>query len=73
MTTIDKQDGGGNDGDDGITVPKNLLEAAAAVTERTRWNRRGTIPVPGLWNGNGSRRREGIRTRSKRSRDGMEL
>jgi len=47
-TTIDERDGGGNDGDDGIAVPKNPLKAAAAVTERTRRNRRGTAPAPGL-------------------------
>merc|ERR1740124_1596993 len=67
-----ERDGGGNDGDDVIAVPKNPLKAAAAVTERTRRNRRGAVPAPGLWNGNGSRRREGIRTWGKRSADGVE-
>jgi len=72
-TAIDERDGGGNDGNDGITVPKNPLKVAAAVTERTRWNRRGIVPAPGLWNRNGSRRREGIRTWGKRSGGGEEL
>ena len=61
-TTIDERDRGGNDGDDGIVVPKNPLKVAAKMTERTRQNRRGIITAPGLWNGNVSRRRKGIRT-----------
>merc|ERR1740124_825581 len=40
----DGDDGERNDGDDGIAVPKNPLRAA--VTERTRRNRRGAVPAP---------------------------
>merc|ERR1740124_1844937 len=43
-----ERDGGRNDGDDGIAVPKNPLKAAAAVTERTRRNRRGAVPAARL-------------------------